>query len=313
MSHRFLLRLVTNLAIYLLTFACFGIVLWVIDEILRWDILPDAISLIVQALLVAGGIIAFVLVVMNVLLSLALMAEANASRANLPDYAVSARLKRRVRRSIVVSLLAIALLLSGLQITNHLRSRAAVQTARTEFNQQQAGINTALPEVLALFTPELLDGLENNTLVEKGQLGNLSKLLRSIPTAFPHQPAAKILISADQSPYKYAQIGAGNIRTNNSGKIVLTPDLYPTFPTEVERGAVEQLFNGNLSELSAPLAGQFINNTVPSTWGVLKRNGNIIAIVHLQSDNFENSYFRGAPPLRSSQFHHSGPTELISN
>ncbi|MGB3298535.1 MAG: hypothetical protein WBA76_09725, partial [Phormidesmis sp.] len=126
MNHRFLLRLVTNLAVFLLTLSCFGVVLWVMDEFLLWDILPDGWSMIVRALLVAGGIIAFVLLVMNVLLSLALVAEASASRAELPNYGVSARVKRRVQRSIVAGIVAIALVIGGLQVTDHFRTQAAI-------------------------------------------------------------------------------------------------------------------------------------------------------------------------------------------
>ena len=133
MNHRYLLRLVTNLAVFLLLLSCFGIVLWVTDEFLGWDILPDVWSLLVRALLVGGSIIAFVLLIMNVMLSLALLAEANASRAQLPDYQISPRFKRRVRKGVVAGVLAIALLIGGLQVVNQVRAQAAARTARAEF------------------------------------------------------------------------------------------------------------------------------------------------------------------------------------
>ena len=200
MNHRFLLRLVTNLAVFLLMLSCFGIVLWVIDEFLGWDILPEAWSLAVRALLVAAGIIAFVLVVMNVLLSLALLAEANASRAELPNYGISQRLKRRVRNSIVAALVAIALLIAGLQITDHFRAQATAREAEVEFIQAQADMNDSMQQVLQLFTPELLEAIETNTLTEKGQLGNTIKLLDSIETSFPSSPSLSLIVPAQQPP-----------------------------------------------------------------------------------------------------------------
>ena len=307
MNHRFLLRLVTNLAIFLLTLSCFGIVLWVIDEFLLWDILPDAWSLIVRALLVAGGIIAFVLVVMNALLSLALVAESNASRADLPNYGVSQRVKRRVRQSIVVGIVAIALLIGGLQITDHFRAQAAAKENRAEFVQAQAEMDNAMEQVLALFTPPLLEAIENNTLAEKGQLGNMAKLFSAIQSSFPNSPSIALLKPATQLPFKYMRIDSQSIQNNGSGKTFLSPKLYTTFPTKTEAQAVEQLLAGEPPTIEEPLTGQLINNTLPSSWGVLKRNGRIIAIAYLQSDQFQ-----AFDPNNSSSYH-DGPNSLLSN
>jgi hypothetical protein len=311
MNHRFLLRLVTNLAVFLLILSCFGVVLWVIDEFLLWDILPEAWSLVVRAFLVAGGIIAFVLLVMNVLLSLALLAESNASRAELPNYGVSAQVKRRVQRSIVAAMVAIALLIGGLQITNRFRVQAVKKEAQAEFIQAQADLDTTVDQVLDLFSPELLDAIETNTLTEKGELWNLSKIFSTIPSSFAHSPSATLIVPASQKPFKYARIGSGNITTNKAGQPALAPQLYATLPSQPETQAVEQLFSGKLPIVTEPLAGQIINNTVPSSWGVLKRNGKVIALVYLQSDDSLSMKF--AIPEALPEFHHDGPDSLISN
>ncbi len=305
MNHRFLLRLVTNLAVVLLTLSCFGIVLWVIDEFLLWDILPEMWSLVVRALLVAGGIIAFVMVVMNVLLSLALLAEANASQAQLPNYGVSARVKRRVKQSIIVAIVAIALIIGGLQVTNHLRAQVATREAQAEFTQAQNDLDLSMSQVLTLFTPPLLEALDTNTLAEKGQLGNMSKLLNSIESSFPHRPMVKLVVRSPQAPFKYASIDKGSIRADNR-KTVLVPELYAAFPDQRESKAIEQLFAGELPTITEPLAGQVINNTLPSTWGVLKRDAQIIAVVYLQSNEFYDLVPYGSPA-----FHHAGPATLM--
>ncbi len=315
MNHRFLLRLVTNIAVFLLTLACFGTVLWVVDEFLQWDILPPVWSLLVRAGLVAGGIIAFVLVVMNLLLSLALLAEANASRANLPDYVVSSQLKRRVRRSIVVVLVAIALIIGGLQIINQLRARVATQTAETRFIDTQQEMDRSVEQVLPLFTAPILDGLANNTIAEQGEIGNLSKLFESVQTSFSYAPRMVIVTRADQAPFKYASIDRGQINTSSQGKLTLSPQLYAAFPSEEETQIIEQLFEGQLSEVTSPVTGQVINTRVPSSWGVLEQNGSAIAIVYLEqgdfsdfNDNFNNFDYRGP-----YEFHHTGPERLITD
>ncbi|NJM97505.1 MAG: hypothetical protein HC800_10345 [Phormidesmis sp. RL_2_1] len=308
MNHRFLLRLVTNLAVVLLTLFCCGVVLWVIDEFVQWDILPDAWSLIVRALLVAGGVTAFALLMMNVLLSLALLAESNASRARLPNYGISQQLKRRVRKSIVIGIAAIALTIGGLQVTNHFRSQAAAQASRVEFFQAQSDLNAATQQVVNLFTPPLLEAIGTNSLAEKGQLGNLSKLLSAIPLSFPHSPNATLILLASQPPFKYARVTSGSIRSGDNGALSLSPEFYATFPAEQEVQIIEQLFAGTLPEIKAPLKGQIINNTLPSAWGILTREGQVIAVVYLQSDLF-SSY----PPDAIPSFHHNGPDALFSN
>lgn len=306
MNHRFALRLVTNLTVWILTLSCVGIVLWVIDEFLGWDILPDALSLLTRALLVAGGIIALVLVVMNVVLSLALLAESNASRAELPDYNVSKRFTRRVGRTILVGILAIALLLGGLQAVNQLRRQTLVRAERVEFNQVQDDMDTTIEQVLTQFSEPILEGIATGTLAEKGQLGNLQKLFQSIESSFPHAPRATLLVLAKQAPYKYAQIGSSSIAPEiEGGRIVLTPKLFTGFPSEAETQAIEALFSKELPDIPDALAGNFIRNTIPSSWGVLERDGKAIAIVHVEATGADQFY----PP----SFYHDGPQTLFTN
>ncbi|MEM7065452.1 MAG: hypothetical protein AAF572_20090 [Cyanobacteria bacterium P01_B01_bin.77] len=305
MNHRFALRLVTNLTVWLLTLSCVGIVLWVIDEFLGWDILPDALSLLVRALLVAGGIIALVLVVMNVVLSLALVAEANASRARLPDYSISRRFTLRVGRTIVGGVLAIALLLGGLQVINQLRLQAATRADRAEFAQMQDDLDVAMEQVVGLFPPPLLEALESNTLEQQGQLGNLKKLLQSVSSSFPHNPAVAILIPSTEPPFKYARIEQETIVADNKNALKLSPKLYLDFPTQIEAQVVEQLMAGQHPQLEGEINGDFIRTDIPSSWGILKQRNQAIAVVYLESTQPGDFY--------QQSFHHDGPAQLISN
>ncbi|MGD1854994.1 MAG: hypothetical protein ACFB2W_12170 [Leptolyngbyaceae cyanobacterium] len=305
MNHRFALRLVTSLTVWLLTLSCVGIVLWVIDEFLGWDILPDALSLLVRALLVAGGIIAAVLVVMNVVLSLALLAEANASRARLPDYGISRRFTRRVGRTVIGGILVVALLLGGLQVINHLRQQTAIQANRVEFNQVQDDMDVAMEQVVELFSPALLTSLENNTLEQQGQLGSLKKLLQSIPTSFSHNPRAVVLIPATEAPFKYARIEPESIVSDDNGGLRLSPKLYTGFPTQIESQMIEQLFSGQYTQPETEINGDLLRTDIPSSWGVLNHNGQPVAVVYLESTQQSDFY--------QQTLHHDGPAQLIAN
>jgi len=298
---RFLLRLITTSAIYLLTAACFGIVLWVVDEILGWDILPDAWSLLVQALLVAGGIIAFVLVVMSLILSLSLLAEASANRAELPNFQVSPRWRRRFRRSMVTTIAAVLLLVGGLQIVDQVRAQAATRAARTEFEQIQTDLDQALPEVLSLFSESLEAAIASNSLSEQSSLFQLRRLFDSVRRSFPHSPNAVVLIPSE-SPYDYISVSANSITANGS-KLFLSPQFYAGFPDPAEAASVEALFGGQLPEINDRLEGQVLKNTVPSTWGLLEQSGNIVALVYLEVDYFSTA---------AESFTHEGPEALIS-
>jgi hypothetical protein len=302
LNHRFLLRFVTNIAVYLLLFSCFGVVLWVVDEIIGWDILPDAWSLLVRAALVAGGIIAFVLVVINLILSLALVAESQASRATLPDFQISGRLRRRFKHSFVALGLVVALLVVGLQVADRFRSAALARTARSEFEQVQATTETSLDKVLDLFSPELITALAQNQL-DQTQLSSLRRLLGSISNSFPHRPTVAMLLPA-QSPYQYYRIDPGSIAANKEGQLYLAPQFYTAMPSELENTTLKALFEGKPAPVTEAMQGAVLNNTFPSAWGVLNNNGKIVAVVYLQAE-FPMNY--------DSSFNHDGPDQLLSN
>jgi hypothetical protein len=301
-NHRFLLRFITNIAVYLLLFSCFGVVLWVVDEIIGWDILPDAWSLLVRACLVAGGIIAFVLVVINIILSLALVAEAQASRAALPDFQIARQLKRRFKRSFVALGLVVALLVAGLQVADRFRSATLARATRNEFAQVQTETEASLDKALDLFPPELLSALAQNQL-DQSQLSSLRKLLGAISNSFPHRPTVAMLLPA-AAPYQYSRIDQGSIASNQEGKLYLAPQFYTAMPSDVEDAAIKALFEGKPYPVDEVMQGAILNNTLPSAWGVLKHSGEVVAVVYLQADY---------PIDYDSSLHHDGPEKLLSN
>ena len=296
LNHRFLLRLTTNCTIYLLFFVCFGVVLWVVDEFLGWDILPDAWTILVRALLVAGGVIAFVLVLITLILSLSVIAEAKASLAALPDFQVSRRFHKRLRRSFLASTLVIVLLLGGLQITNQVRARIAFQNIRAE-------LDATMPEVLELFTEPLQSAIATNSLATEDPLSELNQLFNAVPSSFPHEPEIAILMPA-AAPYEYQNLTAASIGRDREDKLYLSPEFYFRFPSDRETNIVESLFSEKRPNVRGRVRGVTINNTVPSSWGVLKHNGNVIAIVYMQSRDFS---------AWNVKLSHQGPDRLLVN
>jgi hypothetical protein len=287
-NHRFLLRLVTNLVVIALLLSCVGVLLWIVDEIIGWDILPDAISVYLRALIIGIGWVTFTLVIAHFLLSLALFAESSANRAELPDFQVSPRLRRRFRRGVFATGILSAFVIAGLQAVDIVRKNLAQQDMAVEakqlfdrergkFNQIQQDLDRSVPRILQLFTPQLLEAIAT----QKASPAELRKLFQAVNVSFPHKPSIALLTLAD-SPYKYARIDQKAIGFNSkTNSYFLTPEFYLGFPTPLETRLIERLFQGQPTTLDRSLKGVMIQNTTPSSWGVLRQNNRVIAVVYL--------------------------------
>jgi hypothetical protein len=318
-NHRFLLRLITNLVVFALALSSIGILLWTIDEFIGWDILPDAIGIYVRALVIGIAWVTCTLIVIHLLLSLTLFAEASASRAKLPDIQVKPELKRKLNRLVPLVGVMVILLFYGLQAANRVRGnfvarldrqeteqkqRKEFETASVKFDQIQQDLDQALPQVLELFTPSLLNSIQTNTI----SAGELRQLFEAVQVSFPHNPSLSLLIPA-QSPYRYYKLDSKAIARTKEGQFSLRPHYYFGFPTESETKAVNQLFAEQAAAPTNALTGVFIRNTVPSSWGVLRLNGRAIALVHLEA-----AYSCPDPTeFVKDRCIHDGPAELHVN
>jgi hypothetical protein len=318
-NHRFLLRLITNLVVCALALSSVGVLLWTIDEYIGWDILPDALGIYVRASVIGIAWVTFTLIVIHVLLSLTLFAEASASRAKLPDVQVSPELKRKLNRLVPLTGIVAIVLFFGLQAANRVRGNVVAQLNRQEteqrqreefekasleFDRIQQDLDRSLPQVLELFTPSLLNSIQTNTISP----GELRQLFQAVKVSFPHSPSLALLIPAQQ-PYRYYRVDAEAIAYNEERGFLLQPQYYFGFPTQLETEAVNQLFAEQGAAPTAALNGVFIRNTVPSSWGVLRLNGRAIALVHLEA-----AYSCPEPTeLVKNICTHDGPAELYAN
>lgn len=307
-NHRFLLRLITNLVICTLALSCVSVLLWTIDEFVGWDILPDTLGIYVRALVIGIAWITGTLIAMHLLLSLTLFAEASATRAKLTDFKVSPLLKRRLKRLLILTVLASILLLFGLQVVDGARKKVAEQVAKQEaiikFNQIHEDIEQALPEILKQFTPSLLSSIQSNTI----SASEIRQILQAVTVSFPHNPSLVLLIPAE-APYKYYRIDQQAIPTDKNGVPYLKPQFYFEFPTQLESEIVDKLFSGQTSSTKTALNGVFIRNTLPSSWGILRLDGQVIALVYLGVN------YRCPQPtqLIKDSCIHSGPKALYTN
>ncbi|MBW4551173.1 MAG: hypothetical protein KME35_08705 [Aphanocapsa sp. GSE-SYN-MK-11-07L] len=158
---------------------------------------------------------------------------------------------------------------------------------------------------MPLFTPPLLAAIATNQI----PAADLRQLLQSVTISFPNQPALALLIPADP-PYKYSRIDQQAIQLNRkSNAFFLSPQRFVGFPSSLEAKVVDQLFSGQNPKFTSGLNGVFINNTQPSSWGVLRYNNRVIALVYLGVDY----QCPGPSEFVKARCVHPGPVSLHAN
>ncbi|NEO99790.1 MAG: hypothetical protein F6K58_14150 [Symploca sp. SIO2E9] len=165
-------------------------------------------------------------------------------------------------------------------------------------------VNQQLPEILKQFTPSLLESIQSNTI----SASEIRQLLQAVTVSLPHQPSLVLLIPAE-APYKYYRIDQQAIAFDKNSVPYLRPQFYFGFPTQLETEIVDQLFSGQTSSTKTALDGVFIKNTHPSSWGVLRLDNQVIALVYLGVN------FRCPKPTEfiKDSCIHSGPKALYTN
>ncbi len=314
-NHRFALRLTTDMALAVFLFYTIGLVLWVIDTVLNWNILPDWIDQYAQVIILVFGVLALMFVIASMMLSLALLAQSAANRSGLPDFKTPPIFKKIAS----ISVATFVVLLVVLQTVDLYRKNAAAEAAklkaqkrmeeyRETFEQTRQSMNDALPGILRLFPPDLLQALAGGTFTKKEHLAELSSLLRAIAVSTPNSPELRLLLPA-KPPYRYFEISDDALLVMKDDTYTFEPKYYIGFPTELEEEIVRALFSGTVQPLSTRLEGQFITNAMPSSWGVLKYRDKIIALVVLQGtvEEYTQTMFS------HYGFWHKGPDALYSN
>jgi len=182
------------------------------------------------------------------------------------------------------------------------RARIAAREATVEFERDRDLVERDLPSVLQLFAPPLREAIATGDLSAPEHLAALQQIFAAVTISFPAEPQIALLIPA-QDPYKYYRIDRDDLTTDDRGNLNLRPTYHAGFPSEVESQAIDALFAGESVRLDAPLKGAFLNNTLPSSWGLLADTADRpLALVYMHAN------FRGLPALKD--LHHPGPERL---
>jgi hypothetical protein len=310
-NHLLCARLATNLTLFVFTLFILGVVLSTADLFLDWDILPDGIQRYAELAIVIFGIVASLLVVSSFLCSLMVLAEFAAKRVGIQGKEL--RFNRKKSTILLVAIISILIAFLALQTIDEYREENRLAKNRIEFQEkldkQSKALAESLSQMVTLFPSSLLQAIENKQVFKikpKYEEDELIKFLNAISVSLPQQPGIALLIPATP-PYKY-----GKISFMSDNKYGYDPyktegqQFFIQFPNEVEKEIVETLFQGKTQMLKASLKGNFIDNSEPSAWGILKFNDKIVALIFLIQ------HIEGYGRVRDEIFH-SGPEILISN
>ncbi len=272
-----------------------------------------------QLIIVIFGFFAFLLGLSSLLSSLAVLAEFAAQKMGIsaPPLQLFSRKKMWILLSIIAMVLVSFLIFH--QIDQY-REEARLAKNRVEFqeklNKQSQELDKSLSQIITLFPDALLEAIHNHSVMEKPTSKELVKLLSAISASLPKIPQIALLIPAEQQPYQYQRIWITPeydyrcYDESDEQNLLKGHDTHQQFftqlPNVVEREVIDVLFKGKIKPLSKRLSGKFLDNTEPSSWGVLKYQEDIVALIFLEGD------IEGYGRVRNKIFH-AGPKTLISN
>jgi hypothetical protein len=291
LNHRYVLRVVTDGALGLFVLSAAGVVLWVTDEFLGWNVLPDWVDKYAQLIVVLFGMAAGLAMGASLLCSVALLAEAAAERAGIRDY----RTPPRVGRTLGILVVIFAAGLFAFYRIDLYRKEVGLREARkmeaAQYEERMGQFRTMLPRMIELFPASLVEAMTAGNLSEQDP--ELITFLSAIQSSMAHHPQVLVLTRA-RAPYRYCRYTL-KTRANDAagdalGRYYLEKQFYTGFPSETESQAVSQLFaEGTAPPLEERLEGEVLNNVRPGAWGPLLGKGEVAGLLVIRGD-FPNRF-----------------------
>ncbi len=280
---------------YALMFGVAGMLLFLCDEVIGWDIIPDWLDAYAVAIVLVLAIFTLAPVSFCLLGSATLGALAAAKRAGLdvtePDSTPAEHRKIRRRRILVVAtLLAVVLALAGLDGISRIRSRrqeAAWKAEREELRQLERekhkrvyghyrdDLFGAATNAAAHWTPALgilpagggatlLDTVNASPDAERALAGYLASLQDSLA----RRPEASLVVPG-KAPYRYDVLSVRDVngRRDADGRVVyLAHRPLIDLPAAWESEVLEGVLAGEKRALVHGRHGTVLNTDAPTAW-----------------------------------------------
>lgn len=287
MNHRFALKISTNFAIYAFLLTAVGTMLWTLDTMLSWDILPEWLESCAAALVTIVGTLTAFSVVVSLMCSAAVVAENVANRSLGQTETIAGKMSQRTK-AIAWALTGVAVLaLVVFQQVDVYRAEKARLAAREKHAQNyfkaQDAMRERMPSIVSGFTPAMCADMAQSIPVEGEK--SISEMLDAISASTPMAPEVKLMVKTSE-PYRYEIAktrGGAYVKQPSGAYAYLSRDKLVDLPSVWERDTVAAIFEG--AELTVPHGrrGAFIDTREPCAWGLVRHEGKVVGIVLLRA------------------------------
>lgn len=308
-----IMRTTTNLTLLAFSFIAVAMTLWMADMLLGWDILPDWIQRYAELFITSLGLLTLLLVVSSFLTALVSLVELQAVNQTQPITPHVVRFKPQHKWFFLASLVVVIVIFTLFQQIDAYRKQQVIERDIQNFiarlERESSQLDAALADVLTRIPADLLHLIAKAEQLDKqDEIKTLTTFIHSLKLSIKDAPNMTWLLPASE-PYRYILLGEGASYEND--QLELNKTFLLKFVKQQETQYVQNLFNNNLTPLKSELAGQFIDNTEPSSWGVLQIDNQVVAIIKLQA-TIDNYYVDEVLRKKHDLFH-DGPVKLLSN
>ena len=274
LNPRAVLRLSTRLTLSLIILCGLGMILWLIDSVLNWNILPDALDIYVELILVVFASITGLSILTSIICLLGITGEWISQKAHFDQSAVSKRSKKRI----LFGFIFIGILLFGFYIIDESKKKNATENADRLEAENYAKMSSTLDSSLSvnlastheIIARQLLN-VDSNSLV-------LSQVMQAFEKSLPYKTSIEILILA-KSPYKYEILSVDGYPQDS---IVARQQLL-SMPTKNENEVVADILKNSETNHRFSNDGLFFNGEYPHAWKVISYEESNIGILMAKS------------------------------
>lgn len=283
MDFRRILRHSAAIALGAFFLALVGSILWIFDEYLGWDILPDWLEDCAMAIVTILLVVSVFAVLTNLVSAVTVVADSLAERCAGPARPGRARRPMAWIAAMVVALIAV---LAGFQQVSKVRTRrqeaARIEKVRTEdralYDRLKSSLKASAAESAAKFPGTMAATLAPamSSDDEKG----VAEFLRSLAASIQYAPSVRMVIRGEP-PYVYQSISAmSSWSKDENGRVRhLKRENLVDLPSVWERDTVAALFDG--AELDVPhgRGGAIIDTKEPCAWSAVRRDGEVVGLL----------------------------------
>jgi len=310
-----IMRTTTNLTLLAFVFIAVAMTLWIADMALKWDILPAWIQRYAELFITSVTLLTVLLVLSSFLTALVSLVELQAVNQTQPITPHSVRFKPQHKWFLAIGLVVVIIIFVFFHQIDVYRKQQIevrdIQSFTERLERESSELDTALTDVLRRIPPNLLNLMataQHITQSDHEKIKILATFLHSLKLSIKGDPNVTLLLPAHE-PYRYMLLSLGADYSHDK------PELNKTFLLQFVQGAeseyIQQLFTAQSTPLDKEIKGQFIDNSHPSSWGILRQEDKVVAVLGLRL--YLDNYYLNKILRKKHDFFHDGPTTLLSN